>query len=66
MIVHSSRASGEPFSEELFVFLDEVLELSVLSRNTVKSFDVELSESFNVDWSTVLGINHVGSGVDKL
>ena len=46
--------SRKTISKELFVFTDEVLELTFLGGQCVELVDVELSELFDVDRSTVL------------
>lgn len=50
----SLGTSGKTIPEELFVFADEVLELTFLGGQCVELVDVELSELFDVNRSAVL------------
>ncbi len=48
------RARWKTISEESLVFMNETLELTLLSGDCVKLVDVEFTETFDVDGSTVL------------
>lgn len=48
------RTSRQSVSQELFVFGDQVLQLTFLGRQCVELADIEFAETFNVDGSAVL------------